>query len=447
MASVPEVPRRLRALVDSCFEESLYDAGLNVLDNLRTKDAKPAPQHIRQLLYLALHPPDIPTRNQYKKPIVRSKTLSRNTSVDVPRPANPSQATIDRAMDLLFYLLSTNQASDLLNAIPSYDRTLRDDSMDSSGNSLGYHAARISSAKHCWEIISPGFAQSYGKDAIYNNTQLVAEHAWSVLEWLILAFEKEQSLCGKSPSLASQLPPCSTGPRTMMDIPLGIAFVAFDWFLDLRKLTIGGRLIALMISLTKETPPALSAERLASETARRLRAKSSQTVSAFLSALNEPSFEMALCCIYLSQYGQCTIMQSSSNTSVSKPREDTTISHNKKSNAYTIPSADTILAILRSDASIEELDDNGEDDEGSESILIISAEEQALKHAMMKVQLLKAISQLKLVDTDISWKKAFTNGQLRENVLLGMRYERVSDEARTAALCAALAHVDSFCKS
>ncbi|KAG8835746.1 hypothetical protein FRC18_012367 [Serendipita sp. 400] len=69
MASVPEVPRRLRALVDSCFEESLYDAGLNVLDNLRTKDAKPAPLPTYSPIAL---PCIAPAGYTHKKPIQKA---------------------------------------------------------------------------------------------------------------------------------------------------------------------------------------------------------------------------------------------------------------------------------------------------------------------------------------------------------------------------------------
>ncbi|KAG8835780.1 hypothetical protein FRC17_001174 [Serendipita sp. 399] len=373
----------------------------------------------------------------------KSSSSFRKISEDAPRPVSPSQETIDRALDILFHLLSTNRASDLLRAIPAYDRPIKDEGTEPSGNSLSYNAARITSSRHCWEILSPGFAQSYGYDLTLNSTEPVSEYAWGVLEWLILGFEKERSLCGgKSPSLASQLPPCSAGPRTMMDIPLGIVFAAFSRPTDLRKLTTGQRLMNLMISLTRESPPALSAERLVSETARRLRIKPSENVSAFLSALDDPPFEMTLCCIYLAQYGQ-RMTTPSSRTSASIPRrlENMSGSHINKNQAYPILQADTVFVVLGLDALIEDLPDGGEDDEGTEGFPI-SAEEQAQKHAMMKVQLLKAIHQLGLFDKEVSWKEISAIGKLRDSLLTGMRYKTLSDGARTAALSTALAYVD-----
>lgn len=196
---------------------------------------------MRQLLYLALYPPSVKPK-EIKKPAPKRRS---HTSHQVPEILPPEPGVADLAIDTLYHLLRTNSVQHILRALPSYDVTLGDDSSDVVGNPLAYHAACITQAKHCWEMLAPNFIRPESRDPVlFDDAVLIADHAWPVFEWLVDAFERDGK-GGVSTMLASQLPKSSGGPKMVLDVPLDLIFTAFALPSDHRRIDASMRLLSL----------------------------------------------------------------------------------------------------------------------------------------------------------------------------------------------------------
>jgi hypothetical protein len=167
--------------------------------------------------------------------------------LDIPPPER-SVALL--ALDTLYHFIRTNEARHILATLPSYDHRPRDRSNVLHDNPLSFHATCIARAKHCWQILRPEFIlpSDQGSDL----SQPVADHAWSVLEWLLEAFERDLSDGDGEPLLASQLPPSSKekGPRLMVEIPLNIISSCFHEPLEVRKVECATKLMELVCSIS-----------------------------------------------------------------------------------------------------------------------------------------------------------------------------------------------------
>lgn len=237
-----------RGLVDTCFEEGLYDSGIAVLDQLRSPSFKPPAQvssntilvpdliafysdHIRQLLYIALFPPPPATGDQIThleqippSPIKGSPTRQKPTIAKAS--LSPSVTHSALAQRLLFSFLATNSPRSLFRALPRYplddpaDNDLPpalNDNSHGEDSLISRESLCIKDCKHCWAILKDGFVQrkkffppdtskkrgraAYDvQDVVLDQGQgsgtqaVVAEHAWPVLEWLLSLFEKDECL-------------------------------------------------------------------------------------------------------------------------------------------------------------------------------------------------------------------------------------------------------------
>jgi hypothetical protein len=205
-------------------------------------------QHIYQLLYLSLYPPNAPiavAKPALPKPVKRRGTAKSRGEIPIVTP--PSQEAIDQALSVLHHFLATNGPNAMLGAIPSYENDMMREEGHDGMNALQYHATIITRAKHCWELLS--------QDYILSNVELppgrgkgkVGVNAWGVLGWFVEAFEKEAIADGgASSSLANQLPKSSSGVKTAMDAPLDVVIAAFAQPLDGQKMELGRRLLNLV---------------------------------------------------------------------------------------------------------------------------------------------------------------------------------------------------------
>ncbi|TFK87524.1 hypothetical protein K466DRAFT_586291 [Polyporus arcularius HHB13444] len=279
-----------RNLVDTNFEEGQYEAAIFVLDEITSRKCKPFPAHIRQLIYIALYPP-LSIEDQLEEEAMKlepgspSKVLSRRHKSSLA----PTPKAVASAQNLLKKLSRTNKPESLACAVPSYpddpslglnNRTEEEDSY------IAKQALRLQNARCCWEILKEGFIQRSGSDMMSsprkptsrrstrghydgddgwededNDTPVpVGDHAWSVLDWLLALFEKDEAAVERagqvrySPLLLSQIPPsrAHNTPRWDVEMPLDVAFHALLQDGEAQR-SLGVRLISLLINLTSTT--------------------------------------------------------------------------------------------------------------------------------------------------------------------------------------------------
>ncbi|KAH7929887.1 hypothetical protein BV22DRAFT_1116607 [Leucogyrophana mollusca] len=282
-------------LVDTCFEEGQYESGIAVLEELRLAKYKPTAAHIRQLLYIALHPPAPPfnDKGKEKEQLVASPMKGSPTKQkQQPLKATffPSLAATEAAQRLLLSFIDTNSPDSIGRALPkciSSAEGNRPPAGFTNGDEDSYIAREslcILDSKHCWAILREGFIQrktppitqlrssrKRGKGYAQveevtleaDNVPLpssVDENAWPVLDCLIRLFEKDQSLTARSglpphsPLLLSQIPPprSGTGPQWEADAPLDIVFHSLRHENGLRR-RFGIRLITLRTCSSQRT--------------------------------------------------------------------------------------------------------------------------------------------------------------------------------------------------
>ena len=197
-----------------------------VLSAVRHQLTSPRPRvssHLRQLLYIALYPPTPGhARTSHK---ATQESPSKLSSRHAYSTLLPSPASSELAKRTLRVLADVNSPASLLRALPAYldpsdaDHTpLFDPELPSDGDSfVASEAARFRNCKNCWNILKFGFIKSLADSstlpaspqkrrrgnasaAEYSPADeeefslVVGENAWPVLDWLLLLFEKDESM-------------------------------------------------------------------------------------------------------------------------------------------------------------------------------------------------------------------------------------------------------------
>ena len=269
--------------------------------------ARPSPHahlrsHVRQLLYIALYPPS-PIWTSHKS---SQESPSKLSSRHAYSALLPSPTASELAKRTLRVLADVNSPASLLRALPAYpdpndvddthpdfDRELPSD-VDSF---VASEAIRLRNSKNCWNILKSGFIKSLANGSstvpgsprkrrrgnttaadfspvMEEETSLVVgENAWPILDWLLVLFEKDESMTEASqqgskycclflvaempltsprearysPLLLAQIPPTRSDAGTKWDAndPLEIVFHCFKQQDDARR-AMGSRLLNLV---------------------------------------------------------------------------------------------------------------------------------------------------------------------------------------------------------
>ncbi|KAF5326265.1 hypothetical protein D9611_000039 [Ephemerocybe angulata] len=271
-----ELPNHQRGLVDDIVEESQYEAAIAVLSQLRSPQYKPAVSHIRQLIFLSLHPLGSPVVEPEPSSVTetpkKSKLAKAATSIDAK--------DIVSARDLLTFLINTNSPEALGRALPSYaSQESIQEAEEHLDSPLAKQAACLKNAKHCWELLEENFVfrnqvvvSPKGKSKLRRNhsieeaifsgspssgTAVVADEAWPFLEWLISLFEKNEDVSEQkdglrySPLFLEQLPLPRGGSVTRWDFSIVINVILYSFEQeDSRRQMIGFRLMKLLNNLS-----------------------------------------------------------------------------------------------------------------------------------------------------------------------------------------------------
>ncbi|KAG6850937.1 hypothetical protein H0H93_005806 [Arthromyces matolae] len=199
-----------RGLVDTCFEEGQFESAIALLEQLRSPRYKPAPSHLRQLIYIALQPEIPPSVHD----IVITDVLASPSKATLKKRI-PSSAAVVAARRLLNSFAITNSPEAISAALPFYGvRKMTESAADDGSieSVIGPQSLCISTAQSCWTILTQGFVQhgqafsmSLGKvkkrshntdedDESMNDIEnkIVGDDAWSTLEWLLLLFERDE---------------------------------------------------------------------------------------------------------------------------------------------------------------------------------------------------------------------------------------------------------------
>jgi hypothetical protein len=256
--------------------------------------------HVRQLLYIALYPPS-PTRINHKS---SQESPSKLSSRHAYSALLPSPSASELAKRTLRVLADVNSPASLLRALPAYpDPNNADDAppgfdpeLPSEDSFVASEAMRLRNCKNCWNILKFGFIQSLadGSSTVPGSPRkrrrgnttaadlspvneeetslVVGENAWPVLDWLLVLFEKDESMTEASrqgckyhlflvavmpltsppearysPLLLAQIPPTRSDAGTKWDAnePLEIVFHCFKQQDDARH-AMGRRLLNLV---------------------------------------------------------------------------------------------------------------------------------------------------------------------------------------------------------
>jgi hypothetical protein len=197
-------------------------------------------------------------------------------------------ATVEAAQKLLIAFANTNSPTAIFRALPGYD------SADIVVSPLGQYdsviaqgSTCISQCKNCWQLLSEGFVErkidgpipkAKGRRSeqislgFMEDGSPIGQNVWPVLEWLVIIFERDESLTNSeqnctsssffsvhisntrrctsvkySPLLLSQLP-SSRGDNTArweVDATLDVIFFCLHQSADPRKF-LGYRLLTLV---------------------------------------------------------------------------------------------------------------------------------------------------------------------------------------------------------
>jgi hypothetical protein len=183
--------------------------------------------HVRQLLYIALYPPS-PTWINHKS---TQESPSKLSSRHAYSALLPSPSASELAKRTLRVLADVNSPASLLRALPAYpDPNDTDDAppdfdpeLPSDVDSfVASEARRLRNCKNCWNILKFGFIQSLadGSSTVPRSPRkrrrgnataadlspvneeetslVVGENAWPVLDWLLVLFEKDESMAEAS---------------------------------------------------------------------------------------------------------------------------------------------------------------------------------------------------------------------------------------------------------
>ena len=205
--------------------------------------------HVRQLLYIALYPPTHgPASTNHKNTQESPSKISSRHAYSTLLPSSTSSEVAKRTLRVL---ADVNSPASLLRALPAYpdptdadgtppplvnpDPRLPSD-MDSF---VASEAMRFRNCKNCWNILKSGFIKSLADSSTVSgsprkrrrgNTKsteygpvdeedfslVVCENAWPVLDWLLVLFEKDESIT-KTSQQGSKYRPCVPGGVNPID--------------------------------------------------------------------------------------------------------------------------------------------------------------------------------------------------------------------------------------
>ncbi|KIY73133.1 hypothetical protein CYLTODRAFT_417375 [Cylindrobasidium torrendii FP15055 ss-10] len=199
-----EMPRSLKSIVTNCWDENQWEQGIRALEDTRSPKARPSPAHIRQLIYMSLQSSSPSVVDRVDVNASPSK-IARRERFSIGPP------TVISARKLLRSFAHTNTPQGLLTALPSYEFPAADDAEEGSEGMLSLlaqNALQISEASCCWEILKGDFFNKAASSSPRKRTRRskpkhdeddepelvgpVGENAWSLLEWLIILWEKDQ---------------------------------------------------------------------------------------------------------------------------------------------------------------------------------------------------------------------------------------------------------------
>ncbi|KAL0069808.1 Superkiller protein 3 [Marasmius tenuissimus] len=259
----PEMNEHQKQLVDSSFEEGQYTSGIRALDQLRSPNYRPAEHHIRQLIYIALYPPNA---NRVPQP-PGSPTKMDKRRIKVQTLSISPEAS-SSAQNLLFSFAQTNSLESILNALPAFSRS-RDVVDSDSDSALANEALCIVRCKSCWDMLVKDFIKVGvnlvdGRSKGYQTSDseedgvesVVADHAWPILKWLLFLFERDEAqteakgLPRYSPFFLEQIPKPrgERNPRWEADAPLDIVFSCLC--ASESQQLLGARLLTLLINIS-----------------------------------------------------------------------------------------------------------------------------------------------------------------------------------------------------
>ncbi|KIJ49591.1 hypothetical protein M422DRAFT_27955 [Sphaerobolus stellatus SS14] len=329
-----EIPLIQRGIVDNCFEEGQYEYGIDVMDKLRAKSYKPAPLHIRQLVYIALYP--LPPKRL--KALKKSEVPLSPTKAQLQRQKDdmwPKPAAKSFAIALLQALVVTNAPASLMRGLPYYSyinvNGVKDvDPFKDEGEALAHddntplkeQLRAFAELKDVWPLLRKEFITRQQEDSGQQTEDddvgkiaAVGPYAWGVLEWLIQLFEKDQMLTqgSYSPHLVTQIPPprSKKGPRWEVEPITQIIRASFSnvtieekgkFATFEKRCDLGSRLLALMVNLSLTEPPLFEPSHFLRSVASYLPEFPLQSLEAFLTGIppHQIRFKMALLDSFLS---------------------------------------------------------------------------------------------------------------------------------------------------
>ncbi|CCM01476.1 uncharacterized protein FIBRA_03530 [Fibroporia radiculosa] len=286
------MPAYQRGLVDNCFEEGQYEAGIMVLDQLRSARYRPWGPHVRQLVYIALYPPQSHSEARGLGN-VRFEPGSLGNLLSEQR-LYPSPSDTQAALNLLTAFSVTNTPAAIFCALPHYPApsgdtatcTTVDMGEEDEDSEISRQSLRIRNAKDCWTILKETFVQRIvekppspkrkgrsrkraaredtaspaQEDNADHSLNPISQYAWPILDWIIDLLERDEVAIERSgqprhsPLLLTQIPPprTTTGGRWDVEVILEIIMCAFQQT-DAKRRSLGIRLLALLINLTSTT--------------------------------------------------------------------------------------------------------------------------------------------------------------------------------------------------
>ncbi|KAK2464274.1 hypothetical protein APHAL10511_003731 [Amanita phalloides] len=272
-----EMSWRQQAIVDTCFEEGQYESAILNLEQLRSPSYIMSVSHVRQLIYIALHPISEAVSEKTTKSIYDSPSKIHQAVKTVISPS-----AVKEAQQLLFSLATTQFPESLARALPSYESTVdaATNAIEDLGDSdISRESLCVKGAKDCWSLLAEGFlsrvkilfstAKRKGRrrpadidemspadDQMEASCNVVADSAWFMFDWLLTVFDRDEGLWTSkgnprySPLLLAQIPPTRNG-ASKWDVatPLAVAMFSLQQ-VDPFHQRMGAQLMILLINLS-----------------------------------------------------------------------------------------------------------------------------------------------------------------------------------------------------
>ncbi|PFH53790.1 hypothetical protein AMATHDRAFT_38604 [Amanita thiersii Skay4041] len=273
--------RQEERIVDTCFEEGQFQSAISVLNLLRSSSRPPSLSHIRQLIYIALHPLSTPKTDKAQNKSIYDTPTKQPAHHVIPSHLSPS--AVMAAQQLLMSFAVTHPPSYLAPALPSYcsiDRVGRKLIDDPGDSDISKESVCINEAKDCWALLIEGFL-SRGK-ALFSTPRnkgrrrrgsteddvflvpahqsvehaIIGDASWPVLDWILTLFERDEQFVHAdgqprySQLLLDQIPPSRNGTSGRLDIetPLAVLMYCLQQSCS-RRQRMGYRLMTLLINL------------------------------------------------------------------------------------------------------------------------------------------------------------------------------------------------------